>query len=137
MTNVIEKEIRGVRVSIACYGQGEDFLCRLTDLTQALTPSDEHDAAYPPADFGYLWFRIGFRLFLVSGMLTKLLWRSPEEVYELVDFVATKLLKIDIQPSFCIELVEARNTHIFNGEEGDIFLEGGGSGARFNPVNRA
>ncbi len=87
---------------------------------------DIGDAYYPYADVGMLWFRRERGHDCASGMLKRKHFATAAVVSALVEFVATQL-GVYAQ-GVCIELIDAVQCVVENGEEGTLMFDGDGEG---------
>ena len=106
---------------IACYGRGDDWVCRITPQKSKPKPLDMTDGYSPPNDDGLLWIRAFQHTVSITGYVRKPLFPSSVELDSFLDRLQ-ELLPIDeVQPAVTIDVIgQARNwLHCFNGEQMD------------------
>jgi hypothetical protein len=115
------REVGGVRVECAFYGEGTDWLCRLSDLHGKPKAKDFTDGYRPARELGFLWLREDFNRWVITGMLDYRLASSREELDALLDFVALAAAKEEVWWVCNVELVKVSRHRVFNGEQDDGF----------------
>lgn len=115
---ILTAGVHNTKVEIGCYGATTDCLCRVTYPTTR--QEAVNDAYYPPVEVGFFWLREHKRMWVASGMVNKLIFRDAETIDRILYQIMEEVLDCDDQLASCVELVETRNTSVFNGEEGDV-----------------
>jgi len=112
-------KLLGNLFEIACYGHGEDWVCRLTSQFTKPIASDMTDGYCPPLDLGLLWLRSFDAHCNITGYLRKALVKNSDELYDLIEIIQTMLPVDQVQPNIHIEVIGATRTwvHCFNGEQ--------------------
>ncbi len=130
MPTVFNENVHGVAIEVACYGEGGDWVCRLSYAREHRGPVN--DGYYPPPLVGIVWVREQDRRRFGSGMVNREVFRDQDTIDALIDRVRA-ITCPNWSIWYCIELVEPRFVSILNGEEGFLFFQGGGTGdARFD-----
>ena len=126
---VLQVEVNGHQIEVACYGSGKDWLCRLTDSSSQLP---RHNDAYaPPPDLGFVWLRESDHKWLASSLVNKDVFSNLDDVDAVLHRVMTEIVGDDSQLARCIEFVAAELTVTVDGEQGVIEGPGGWAESRW------
>lgn len=129
MPTTLTAIVHGTAVEVGCYGSGTDWACRLIYAREHRGPVS--DAYYPPPVVGMFWIREQDSLWLASGMVNRDVFGDANTIHELLNRIMVEVIGVDHQLAVCVELIEPRFVAISNGEEGDLFFDGDGLGARW------
>lgn len=84
----------GCACEVACYGSGNDFVCRITLQDMKPTASDWNDGYHPPRDGGMLWIRSISEQCLITGFVQKQLFPNSNELHDALDSIQ-QMLTVD------------------------------------------
>jgi hypothetical protein len=124
--------VHGIAVEVACYGEGTDWVCRLSYAREHRGPVN--DGYIPPPIVGVAWVREQDHRWFASGMVNRKVFRDQETIYALIDKVRDVTCPRH-SIWYCVELVEAKFVSVLSGEAGFMFAEGGG-GSQFDLYRR-
>ena len=118
----IYRKFNNTQCEVACYGSGNDFVCRITRNDQKPNASEWSDGYHPPPDGGMLWIRSLNGQPLVTGFVQKDLFPNCDDLHDALEKIQ-QLLPVDqAQAKVNISVVGGRSIQKleFNGEQIDI-----------------
>ena len=114
--------LNGVLCEIACYGSGNDFVCRITRTDTKPTESEWTDGYHPPNDGGMLWIRCFDSQPLVTGFVQKQLFPESIQLFDMIERTIKILPMSNTQPKINVAVLDRGQLKSleFNGEQIDI-----------------
>ena len=113
--------INGCTCEVACYGSGDDFVCRITHQDMKPKQSEWNDGYHPPCDGGMLWIRSIDGQCLITGTVQKKLFPNSNDLHDTLDSIQQMLTVDQAQSKVNVTVLgrDSIQSLEFNGEQMD------------------
>ena len=113
--------INGFRCEVACYGSGNDFVCRITRHDAKPIQSEWNDGYHPPPDAGMLWIRSFDGDCLITGFVQRLMFPKSDDLHQTLDLIQQMLTVDQVQSKVNVRVLGSTKLFSleFNGEQID------------------
>jgi len=111
--------INGHDCEVACYGSGNDYVCRITRHDMKPNRSEWNDGYHPPCDGGILWIRSIDDQCLITGTVQKHLFPNSKSLHDGLDSIQQMLTVDQAQSKVNVTVLGQSSVQRleFNGEQ--------------------